>query len=183
MNLRMSCSTQIGFVIALWATLLGFSGCTTSREQSRESDGIRNDDSAIRINLPSAVERLRHGLQSGDINRLVVLQIDRNTVTRMNVSSMGLERNYDYMLDNRRLSGSKAGSDFLDALTRARPSPADQVADLRWGFVFCKDDGTLAFSAYCDAAGKRGVIDGACFTFENGSLAELADALFPPWMK
>lgn len=183
MNLRMNRSTQIRFGIALCAVLLGFSGCTTTREASQQYKGIWNDDPSIRIDLTAALERLRHGLKTGDINRLLVLQIDRNTVFRMNASSMALERNYDFALDNRRLSGSKVGSDFLNALALAHPSPSNQVADLRWGFVFCKDDGTRAFSAYCDAAGTRGVIDGACFTYETGSIAELADALFPPWMK
>ena len=174
---------QFQLVLSLCAVLLAFTGCARTRPTDRRADVIWNDDPTLRIDLPAAESRLRQGLQSGKVVRLIVLQMDRRFTYRVNVSSMSLERNYHYRLDNRSDKISPVGSDFLDALTRARPLPSDRPADLRWGFIFYGEDDERVFSAYCDATGKHGVIDGACYTFEVGSLAELADSLFPKWMK
>ena len=174
---------QYNLATAFCALLLVFSGCTTTHQIEQQSEAIWNDDRTHRIDLLAAEARLRHGVQSGQVGRLVVLQIDRRSVFRGNVSSMALERWSDNRLDNHRVSDSPVCLDFLEALARAHPIPSDELPDLRWGFIFWSTDGTRLFSAYCDATGKRGVIDGACYTFEVGSLAELADSLFPKWMK
>jgi hypothetical protein len=179
----MATSFQFRLGLPLCVALVTLSGCTTIPPVRHEADQISNDDPTRRIDLVAAEARMRHGLQSGDIDRLIVLQIDRHRVFRTSVPSMALERWYDYALDNQRPGASSVCSDFLAALERARPVPSDQVADLRWGFIFCARDGQRLFSVYCDAAGKQGVIDGACYMFEVGSLAEFGESLFPTWMK
>jgi hypothetical protein len=181
---RMATSFQFKLGLPLCVALVTLSGCcTTSPPVRHEANGISNDDPTRRIDFLAAETRLRQGLQSGDVDRLIVLQIDRHKSFRTSVSSMALERWYDYALDNRRLGASRVCADFLAALERARPVPSDRLADLRWGFIFCARDGQRLFSVYCDAAGTQGVIDGACYMFEVGSLAEFGESLFPTWMK
>lgn len=170
-----------------WAVLvfcltLALTGCSTSRQVSSQ-DVICNDNSAVRIDLSAVQERLRDGLHRGEVRRLSVLKINHQSVFRVNVSSMFLDRNFDCQVEHRRMESSPIGSDFLAALKVAQPIPSQRVADLRWGFIFSKEDGTRVFSAYCDAEGKNGIINGACYAFDNDALADFADSLFPPWMK
>ena len=178
----MATMSQFRLASSLCAVLLMSAGCTPTHH-AEQADVIWHDDPKLRIDLPAARARLRQGLQSGQIDRLVVLHTRNGLVNWVNVSSTVLERNFDYRLEIRRMADSPMAPAFLDALSRALPVPSDQVADLRWGYIFYKLDGTQVISAYCDGSGKRGVIDGACYTFEVGSLAELANSLFVKDMK
>lgn len=142
-----------------------------------------NDDPTKVIDTAAAIARLHHALETDKVSCMEIYHISQFVVRSISVSSTMLETESDFYLVTKRLADSPVAADFLNALHRAQPSPSGHVADLRWGCVFRYEDGSRVLAVYFDVKGKRGVIDGACYTFESAALAEWAESVFPKWME
>jgi len=66
----------------------------------------------------------------------------------------------------------------MAAVEKVRGKMSSEEADVRWGFVFRgqKDDRVL--SIYIDKNGMKGVINGACVSFDSGELVKWAESTF-----
>ena len=142
-----------------------------------------NDDPAKRIDTAATIARLHEALKRRDVSAFYIFHVAQGVERPMNVSSLMLEPAADYLLLTKSVDDSPAVSSFLVALEAAKPLPADRVADLRWGCVFCDKDGARVLSVYFDAKGERGVIDGACYVFQSAALSQWAESVYPTWMK
>jgi hypothetical protein len=142
-----------------------------------------NDDPTIRVDTSAAIARLQQTLEAHTLHSMYIYHVSSDKYFPIGVSSMMLERVFDHCLINRWLNHSSLPVDFLQALQQARPSPADQVADLRWGCVFCLEDRSRILSVYFDEKGERGVINGACYTFGSAALSNWAESVCPQWVK
>lgn len=157
-------------------------GCSSTRSRPLGTGVILNDDPTKRIDTAAAIARLQYAVEIRKVDSMAVFHIAEGVEYPISVSSHMLEAAAHCCLLTKR-EGDIPATEFLDALRRAKLAPSDRVADLRWGCVFCDEGGSRILSVYFDAKGQRGVIDGACYTFESPALTDWVQSLFPKGMK
>jgi hypothetical protein len=139
---------------------------------------ISNDDPSKKIDIKKAVGELARAWANDAVARLVVLHIPTNRYYPVSVSTGQIEAHPAYSLAIEDAKSSEIAKQFMTTLGKLKLTPANQVADLRWGLIFCEHNNDRILSIYCDATGQRGVLNGACVDFSSDAMKSLMEKHF-----
>jgi hypothetical protein len=102
-----------------------------------------------------AVDRLRTLVQSGAIERIELLRMPDEVMTRVNVTPESLQSLANYKV----VFYKDLAITFDPVLSEASPKTSTREADLRWGLLFCDKTGREIGAVFVDKFGEMGYVN------------------------
>jgi hypothetical protein len=115
-------------------------------------------------------------LRKHEVQRIEIIQIPPNILTRTRVTPELLEQSYNYKLVIRDIRGNFYENSLISALTSTSVHAASEMADVRWGISFFHGD-ELIERLYFDPSGGRGAVGSIAVSF-GGNLFQWLAANF-----
>jgi hypothetical protein len=105
------------------------------------------------------LRELSDSLTKGAIDKIEVLQIPRNILTRTRVTPEMLERQYRYRLTIQHASEFRSKDKMADAIKNTTVDLENRSPDLRCAIIFYSVDGKRTGAVYLDGTGGKGFVD------------------------
>jgi len=124
--------------------------------------------------LEPVVQRAISLLQSGAAERLEILYLPKEVLTRSTVDPPYLERACYYRIQIEELGRAVLGAELAATLASADIRLRPGTSDLRWGLIFHDASNARVLTIYLDKFGRRGLINGQTMV-SNGQLDALLE--------
>ncbi|ABF39238.1 hypothetical protein Acid345_0233 [Candidatus Koribacter versatilis Ellin345] len=109
-------------------------------------------------------------IKSKDVVQIEVLYMDPNILTLVRVTPEDLKKRFEYKVLLTSASGRSLPESLMKSLENTRVTESKGGADVRWGVIFERRDGSPVGEIYFDKWGKRGAVNGSTVSFENVEL-------------
>jgi hypothetical protein len=119
-------------------------------------------------NLEAKLSLLASKVQAGAIERVEILAVPLDTITRILISPENLEKAYTSKLILGGPKPIKSRGDLVSELQSAKVKLADQEFDYRTGIIFYGQGGAREAAVFFDKTGRHASIDGASVSLDRG---------------